>query len=210
MGAKGKMFRLLMLLCVFADSAISGAGEIHRWVDDNGTVYFTDNSHDLSDMVRGDTGRRQAPKNNLLPPPKAPTNRTSIPFELQGSVVVVNATLNRRTTAKLVVDTGASFTMISSATAKQLNIDTSQNQRSTAFQTANGTIQAPLFNLDSITVGDLEVKDLTAAIHDIGDNPAVSDSNAVANMKGLLGLDFLSKFRIDIDIQKGVLYLEKK
>ena len=206
----GKMFRLLLLLCVFADSTISLAGEIHRWVDENGTVYFTDNSQDLSDNVRGDTGRHQAPEINLPPPPQAPTNRTSIPFELQGSVVVVNATLNRRTTAKLVVDTGASFTMISSATAKQLDIDTSQNQRSTAFQTANGTIQAPLVSLDSITVGDLEVRNLTAAIHDIGDNAAVPDSNAEVNMKGLLGLDFLSKFRIDIDTQKRVLYLEKK
>ena len=115
--------------------------------------------------------------------------------------MIVEATLNKKTAAKFVVDTGASYTMISSAVAKELDIDTEQNRRTAPFQTANGVIQAPLVSLDSITVGGMEIRNLTAAVHDV-----LADSRVA----GLLGLNFLSNFRMDIDTQKGVLHLEKK
>ena len=109
--------------------------------------------------------------------------------------------LNKKTAVKFIVDTGASYTMISSATAKELAIDTDQNARTVPFQTANGLIQAPLISLESITVAGMEVKTLTAAIHDV-----LPDTKIAC----LLGLNFLSNFRIDIDTQKGLLHLEKK
>jgi clan AA aspartic protease (TIGR02281 family) len=127
--------------------------------------------------------------------------KASIPFEKKGQVVIVEATLNKRASAKFVVDTGASYTMISSAIAKELAIDTEQNRRTAPFQTANGVIQAPLVNLDSITVAGMEIRNLTAAVHDVLADPKVA---------GLLGLNFLSNFRMDIDTQRGVLHLEKK
>ncbi|MBI1993765.1 MAG: hypothetical protein HYS67_05010, partial [Deltaproteobacteria bacterium] len=45
------------------------------------------------------------------------------------------------------------------------------------------------------------VKDLTAAVHDVFPDPSIS---------GLLGLNFLSNFRMEIDTQNGVLHLERK
>ena len=87
------------------------------------------------------------------------------------------------------------------ALAKELDIDTEQNRRTAPFQTANGVIQAPLVSLESITVGGMEIRNLTAAVHDV-----LADSRVA----GLLGLNFLSNFRMDIDTQKGVLHLEKK
>ena len=115
--------------------------------------------------------------------------------------MVIEATLNRKTSARFVVDTGASYTMISHAVAKELEINSSQNQRTLPFQTANGLIQAPLASIESITVGGMEIKNLTAAIHDAIPDPTVS---------GLLGLNFLTNFKMDIDAQKGMLHLEKK
>ena len=47
----------------------------------------------------------------------------------------------------------------------------------------------------------VEMKNLAAVIHD-----AVPNSQ----LAGLLGLNFLSNFRMDIDTQKGLLHLEKK
>jgi len=82
-----------------------------------------------------------------------------------------------------------------------LAIDTDQNPRTVPFQTANGVIQAPLISLESIAVAGMEVKNLTAAVHDV-----LPD----AKIAGLLGLNFLSNFRLDIDTQKGMLHLEKK
>ena len=179
------------------------AADYYRWVDQNGVVHFTDNLHNIPETQRGKAGRiesNEPPRNQ--PPPVAPLpTKASIPFEKQGQVVIVEATLNKKTAVKFVVDTGASYTMISSAVAKELDIDTEQNRKTAPFQTANGIIQAPLVNLESIAVGGIEILNLTAAVHD-----AIPD----ARVAGLLGLNFLSNFRMDIDTQKGVLHLEKK
>jgi hypothetical protein len=45
------------------------------------------------------------------------------------------------------------------------------------------------------------MKNLSAVIHDVVPGSHVA---------GLLGLNFLSNFRMDIDTQKGLLHLEKK
>jgi clan AA aspartic protease (TIGR02281 family) len=187
-------FRLLTVPVIAAD--------FYRWVDDKGIVHFTDNVHNIPESRRGTARRIQGSTETASrsAPPATPT-KASIPFEKHGSVVIIGATLNGTTPVKLVLDTGASFTMISSATAKQLDIDASQNARSMPFQTANGMIHAPLINLDSISVAGLELKNLTAAIHD-----AMPDSAAA----GLLGLNFLTNFRMDIDTDKGIVHLEKK
>ena len=179
------------------------AADYYRWVDQSGVVHFTDNLHNIPETQRSKAGRiesNEPPRSQ--PPPVAPLpTKASIPFEKQGQVVIVEATLNKKTAVKFVVDTGASYTMISSVVAKELDIDTQQNPKTAPFQTANGIIQAPLVNLESIAVGGIEILNLTAAVHD-----AIPD----AKVAGLLGLNFLSNFRMDIDTQKGVLHLEKK
>ena len=197
------VFGAALLSALVISSAALMAAEYYRWTDQNGVVHFTDNLHNIPETQRGNAGRIQSIEPPRVPPPPVPVppSKASIPFEKQGQVVVVEATLNKKTAAKFVVDTGASYTMISSAVAKELDIDTEQNSRTAPFQTANGIIQAPLVSLDSITVGGMEIRNLTAAVHDAVSDPRIS---------GLLGLNFLSNFRMDIDTQKGVLHLEKK
>jgi clan AA aspartic protease (TIGR02281 family) len=175
--------------------------EFYRWVDQNGVIHFTDNLHNVPAVERDGAGRIQAVERYRYQPPPPPTTKASVPFEKQGQVVIVEATLNNKTAAKFIVDTGASYTMISSATAKELAVGNDTNPRTVPFQTANGMIQAPLISLDSITVAGMEIKNLTAAVHDV-----IPDGK----IAGLLGLNFLSNFRMDIDTQKGVLHLEKK
>jgi clan AA aspartic protease (TIGR02281 family) len=190
-------------LVLFIGSHLVIAADYYRWVDQNGVVHFTDSLHNIPETQRGKAGRIQSnePPRSQPSPIPVPPAKASIPFEKQGQVVIVEATLNKKASAKFVVDTGASYTMISSAVAKALDIDTEQERRTAPFQTANGIIQAPLVSLDSINVGGMEIRNLTAAVHDI-----LADSRVA----GLLGLNFLSNFRMDIDTQKGVLHLEKK
>ena len=193
----------IVLLFVFAIRPNPApAIEFYRWVDQNGVVHFTDDFHDIPDQQRAKVERIQgieSPKNQ--PPPASSPTKASVPFEKQGQVIIVEATLNKKTAAKFVVDTGASYTVISSATAKELSIDTDQNTQPVTFQTANGMIQAPLVSLQSITVGGMEINNLAAAVHDV-----VPDGEVF----GLLGLNFLGNFRMDIDNQNGLLHLEKK
>ncbi|HET9296910.1 MAG TPA: retropepsin-like aspartic protease, partial [Candidatus Binatia bacterium] len=148
--------------------------------------------------IKGQEPARPAAPSKVSP---ATAAKASIPFEKRGQVVVVEVMLNNTVPVRLVVDTGATYTMISTATAKELSIDPQRAQRTMPFQTANGVIQAPLANLESVIVGGMEMKNLTAAIHD-----AVPS----AQVAGLLGLNFLSNFRLDIDTEKGMLHLERK
>jgi clan AA aspartic protease (TIGR02281 family) len=192
---------LLGSLCLIG--ARLSAAEYYRWVDDSGVLHITDNLHNVPQQQRGNANRVQAPESPRVAEPelKLPPRKASIPIEKHGQVVVIQATLNNKQAAKFVVDTGASYTMISAALARDLAIDVGPNPKTLPFQTANGVIQAPVTNLESIAVGGMEIRNLPAAVHDAVPDPQVA---------GLLGLNFLSNFRMDIDTQKGVLHLEKK
>jgi len=201
---KNGLSRILLLVCLFSLPVNSlSAGEYYRWVDDNGVLHITDNLHNVPPKQRDNVNRVQAQESPRVAEPeiKLPPKKASIPLEKHGQVAIVQATLNNKKSAKFVVDTGASYTLISNALARELAIDVGQNPKTLPFQTANGLIEAPVTNLESITVGGMEIRNLPAAIHDAMTDPQVS---------GLLGLNFLSNFRMDIDTQKGMLYLEKK
>lgn len=198
-----RLFHFVCLCLICLRAGLPAAAEYFRWVDENGIVHFTDNMHTIPEKLRGTAGRIQAKESPKAadPAPRNEATKASIPFEKRGQVVVVEAMLNGKTPAKLVVDTGATFTMISAATARKLAIEPNGSERRLPIQTANGMIEAPLTSLESINVGGVEMKNLAALIHD-----ALPNSQAA----GLLGLNFLSNFRLDIDTQKGVLHLEKK
>jgi clan AA aspartic protease (TIGR02281 family) len=200
---RNSLVKILLACLPLITSSQLSAADFYRWVDQNGVVHFTDNLQNIPEKQRQSATRiknREAVRDAEPPQPQAPS-KASIPIEKNGPIVVVDATLNGKASAKLIVDTGASYTMISSSMARELGINLEQSRRTVPFQTANGVIQAPLADLESITVGGIEIKNLTAAVHDALPNSKVA---------GLLGLNFLSNFRMDIDTQRGVLHLEKK
>lgn len=179
------------------------AAEYFRWVDEKGVTHITDNLHNVPPQHRGRVSRVATPESPRVieAPAKAPPRKASIPIEKHGQVVVIQAMLNNKRSAKFVVDTGASYTLISNALARELSIDVGSESKTLPFQTANGLINAPVTSLESISVGGMEIRDLPTAVHDAIPDPQVA---------GLLGLNFLSNFKMDIDTQKGVIHLEKK
>jgi predicted aspartyl protease len=66
--------------------------------------------------------------------------------------------------------------------------------------TAAGIIEAPEVVLPSIKLDDWEVADITALVIDIPNQPDL----------GLLGLNFLERFRMDLNTEKGILILEPR
>jgi clan AA aspartic protease (TIGR02281 family) len=119
-----------------------------------------------------------------------------IPVQMNGAAVIVPVTLNRRLKASLVLDTGATTTMISHRLAASLGLRTDGPRIVAA--TANGNVAVPLARLGSIKVGEAEVVNLTVTVHDL--SPA-------ARADGLLGLDFLRRFHVSIDSKNQVLIL---
>ncbi len=189
------------ILALLFTASPSQPDELFRWEDKDGVVHFTDNPHNIPDQFKEKASRIKS-----LAPSKPPENplfpqRASVPLTGKGATAVVRVVLNGREQVNFIVDTGASYTVISRSTARKLGIKLRKKGPKVRLQTANGMIDAPLVSLESVEVGGMRVTDLKAAVHDFSKDRAVS---------GLLGLNFLSHFRLDIDTQKGILVLEKK
>jgi clan AA aspartic protease (TIGR02281 family) len=190
---------LALLLSPLGWTNASRSAEILRWVDERGVVHFTDSLQEIPPDFRSKATRiKMESQLRSLPPPP---DKASIKFQKKGELMIVQATLNEKAPATFVVDTGASYTTISQATAKELQLDFQTDPKVISFHTANGTIQAPLASVRSIEIGGLGLNDVTVAVHDVFPDPAIA---------GLLGLNFLSQFRVDIDNKNGVMNLEKK
>jgi clan AA aspartic protease (TIGR02281 family) len=118
-----------------------------------------------------------------------------VPIHMTGSAAFVPVTLNHAIQATMLLDTGATYTVVSRRLASSLGLY--EASRAT-LSTANGLISVPLARLQSIKVGVAEALNVTVAIQDISTNPTVA---------GLLGLDFLSRFHTSIDARKQLLIL---
>jgi clan AA aspartic protease (TIGR02281 family) len=191
----------LLFLFLVSLAAQSRSADLYRWLDERGVVHFSDNEHNIPPEFRENVTRIRGlspskPSNN-----PAFTGRASVPLIKKGLTAVVEARINSTTKANFIVDTGASYTVISEHVARELKIDLEKKHPKIRLQTANGVIEVPLVTLDSIEISGLRVDDLAAAVHDFSKD---------TNIAGLLGLNFLGKFRMDLDTEKGVLVLEKK
>jgi hypothetical protein len=130
------------------------------------------------------------------PPSGAPSPGSFvIPVMTTGSSVIVRVTLNHSLAAYLILDTGATTTMVSRRIAHNLALH-SVGYRS--GYTVGGPVTRPVARLQSLKAGEAEVKDLLVSIHDFHPNPQI---------EGLLGLDFLNNFHVSLDARKQLLIL---
>ena len=112
----------------------------------------------------------------------------------------LTAVLNRSENQKFIVDTGASLITIPRSTAESLGLEVEASNPLRKVYTAGGVIYAPEVTLSSITVEGWEVNDLKALVLDL---PNQSEW-------GLLGMNYLRRFRMDINTENGVLLLEPR
>jgi clan AA aspartic protease (TIGR02281 family) len=123
----------------------------------------------------------------------------SIPFTPGSGTIETEARLNGLLSQRFVVDTGATFTTIPSATADLLGLS-SGSARRRQVTTVGGLVTAWESRLESIVLEDQAVTDLAVLVLDIPDNPDL----------GLLGMNFIRNFEVDLDNQKGRLILRPR
>jgi len=97
----------------------------------------------------------------------------------------------------VILDTGAAFSALSWSVLKVIGYDPAVVPERREIITANGVIEVPKLQVESITVGDVEAREVEVICHDIPE---------LAGIRGLLGLSFLKHFRTVIDYRQG--YLE--
>ncbi|MGD2187411.1 MAG: TIGR02281 family clan AA aspartic protease [Desulfobacterales bacterium] len=114
--------------------------------------------------------------------------------------IPVSASLNQGTSQDFIVDTGASMTTIPSSTAADLGITiTVRNPRRTVY-TAGGVLYAPEVIIGSINVEGFEMNNVKALVLDLPNQPDT----------GLLGMNYLRRFRMDLNTDEGILLLAPK
>jgi hypothetical protein len=119
----------------------------------------------------------------------------TIPVKVSGSKVIVAVTFNNTIAANLLLDTGASRTMISSRIARDLRLHSTGTGGGYGI---GGYVRVSTARIESVKLGEVETRDLSVMIHDFSPDPSY---------EGLLGFDFLSHFHMSLDLQKAMLVL---
>jgi clan AA aspartic protease (TIGR02281 family) len=126
----------------------------------------------------------------------AATEVAGIPLVRNGSHFLVDVRLGSQQ-ARLLIDTGASLTMLTPDTLQRSGTGARATGRTGLFNTANGRVSAPIYRLDALSVGDWRVSDLDVGVLELGD----------AGVDGLLGMNFLRHFQFFIDQNEALLRL---
>jgi len=123
-----------------------------------------------------------------------------IRFDPEAPVIVVYVTIKGQVveTARMTLDTGATYTMIPWDIAGVLGYEPERSRERVDMVTASGVERAPLITLESVSLGGEEVERVQALIHDLPPRSYID---------GLLGLSFLRNFRLNLDFKEGILEL---
>ncbi len=124
-----------------------------------------------------------------------------IPLEREGGVWIARVEFNDLHQAKLIVDTGATFTTISEDLAFDAGIQ-SDPRHPVNLHTAGGKVKASMGIAPRIRVGEAGRDDVRVVIHTIPNLPEGID--------GLLGLSFFDRFLVRLDHSRQQLHLTPK
>lgn len=131
--------------------------------------------------------------------PTAHAASVTVPIERLGGLLIVTVSLNHDRPANLIVDTGASHTLLSHQIAQDLGLFSLPPVALVTLQTVSGSVQAEVVQIDSIQLAGAEVLKSLAAIHDMPKAPP--------GIEGLLGQSFLHQFEVTVNGAKGELRL---
>jgi len=114
----------------------------------------------------------------------------------QGNHYLLDASPSGGEAIRLLIDTGASLTIMTPDALRKNNIPYKDTGEVRRFNTANGFVDAPIYQLDYLTIGEWKVNNIHIAALDLK-----------GHTQGLLGMNFLQNFRFFIDQQNSLLYL---
>lgn len=120
----------------------------------------------------------------------------------QGEHYIISGEINGQFSSDLMIDTGASLSVISQAHFDALGIDSGIEligQRK--IGTAGGEVIAPVYRFESFSINHYEVKDIEFVVLEL---------NSLQGSHGLLGMNFLKNFKFEIDQENKLLILNQR
>lgn len=197
--------RWLVIFAVAGVCAGPAGAEIFRWTDAQGRLHFAQSLEQVPAPYRKQASGAAASRGRFQtyssgsgsPASAAPDARTiRVPFEREGALMRVSATLNGHLDVPFYIDTGASGVSIPTAYAERLGIALGPGTDHVAVRTANGVVSVPYVRLDSVRLAGVQVEGLMATV-----NPTMS--------VGLLGGSFFNQFNYGVDPAANVITLER-
>jgi predicted aspartyl protease len=201
MGRIGITSTLIVLALSMALPPASWA-QMYRWTDDRGAVHFTQGLESIPERFR-DRARllgypEQPPSVTPSTPPAMSAELARIPFT-PGRPIMVKARINGEGTVDLMLDTGASVTVINPRALIAMGVSSRQALRGSLRGVA-GSADVLFVAVESIEVGQAKAGPLRVASHDTG----------LPDGDGLLGRDFLDRFTVNIDSKAGVVTISPR
>ena len=115
-----------------------------------------------------------------------------VPIQIISNVVLVGASVNGGPTAILIVDTGASSTILTPRLLERLDVHVPADAPRRKLTVVGGEkLNVPFIRIGTIAIGEAILKDQEVGVYDI--NPGTSLP------EGLLGGDILHRFRVTLD-----------
>jgi hypothetical protein len=112
--------------------AAPATSEVYQWVDENGSISFSDRLHRVPQAARSTLVRRSSEPETAFLAATGGTDRDRpnsrngvfvVPFERMDALIQVSVRLNEEVTAPFYVDTAASSVVIPAALAARLDLD---------------------------------------------------------------------------------------
>ncbi|NQZ11530.1 MAG: retroviral-like aspartic protease family protein [Algicola sp.] len=130
---------------------------------------------------------------------KTKLQQTAVKLQPIGEHYLVSGLINETSDIKLMIDTGASLSVLTRARFDEIENWTSPlYMGDTLLNTAGGQINAPIYQFERYQINDFYVDKISFVIIDL-DN--------MTDYHGLLGMNFLKQFKFEIDQQNNLLIL---
>ena len=179
--------------------------QMYRWNDEQGGVHYSQGIYSVPERFRSKAQPlsfpdRPASAAGSSSPAEASVSGagTRIPFT-PGKPIMVTAKVNGGGSAQLMLDTGASVTVINPRVLAGMGIGVSDALKG-SVRGATGTADVLFVPVQSIEVGSARSGPLRVAAHDV----------ELGQGDGLLGRDFLDQFTVTIDSTAGVVTIAPK
>jgi len=133
---------------------------------------------------------------------KDKAGKVTVPVRQYGGSIIVPVIINNEKRVHLILDTGATMTVLSTDVAIELGLTSDSESQVATVNTAGGQVQVNLTRVKSMGIKGARANNVVVAIHDLPDiQPGID---------GLLGMSFLNNFLVTLDSKQGQLSLSHR
>lgn len=200
MGISRTDARLRRAVALALAGLLTGAGaaaaQVFRWVDAEGSIHYSQGVESVPPRYRDSAVIIGYDRNEPAPAPAPPPLGIGRVRFTPGQPIMVAVRINGATPATLMLDTGATRTVINPRVLESVGVNYRDAQRG-SIRGVTGEAAVLAVRIESLEANGARSGPLMVVAHDTG----------FGQGDGLLGRDFLDQFSVNIDNAAGVVTL---